>query len=313
MKRMRPLVVSSTTLLVTAILLTACAPTAELDGSQADKTGQSGTSATPTPVTAEPGNPASQSAKAAAETVSNSPLADLLKALKIDPEYPSGYDRDLFDHWIDVDSDGCNTRREVLIAESLTPVQISSGCDLSGGTWLSVYDSTQTKDFSALDIDHMVPLKEAWDSGAHLWDADTRRRFANDLGFEGSLIAVTASSNRSKSDRDPAQWLPSNPSHLCKYTADWLQVKYRWSLSIDSAESLALGSLVVACDDFIVSLPEKATIKKAEKLKTDASGNDPMFGSCKEAKANGFGPYQKGVDEEYLWYRDGDSDGKVCE
>ena len=306
-------VVTQAMLMVALTLLTACVPAVEMENSQAGSTGQSGTTATPTPVTAESGSPASQSAEPAAETVSSRPLANLLGALNIDPEYPSGYDRDFFDHWIDADSDGCNTRHEVLIAESLTPVQIPSGCDLQGGTWLSPYDNIRTVDFSEFDIDHMVPLKEAWDSGAHAWDYDTRRRFANDLGFEGSLIAVTASSNRSKSDRDPAQWLPSNSSHLCKYTADWLQVKYRWGLSIDSAESLALGSLVVACNDFPVTIPEKAIVNVAEKQKPDASRNDPMFGSCKEAKANGYGPYVDGIDEEYDWYRDGDKDGTVCE
>ena len=313
MKQMRRWVINPAMLLVTLILLSACTSASESESTQEGKTGPDGTTATPTQVAAESAFPASQSAEPAAETVGNSPLANLLGALKIDPEYPSGYDRDLFDLWIDADSDGCNTRREVLIAESLTPVQISSDCNLANGTWLSVYDNAATSDFSELDIDHMVPLKEAWDSGAHAWDYDTRRRFANDLDFAGSLIAVTASSNRSKSDRDPAQWLPSNSSYLCQYTANWLQVKYRWGLSIDSAESLALGSLVVACDEVAVSLPEKAITKNAEKQRPDASGNDPMFGSCKEAKANGYGPYLKGIDEEYDWYRDGDKDGTVCE
>jgi hypothetical protein len=313
MKRIRQRLVGQTAALLALFFLSACSPVTSAKTQSATQSRPSETIAAPSSVASEAEISATKSAEPAVESAQKSQLADLLAKLSIDTEYPEGYDRDLFDHWIDADSDGCNTRREVLIAESLSRLEIASGCDIVGGSWLSVYDSTTTDDYSELDIDHMVPLKEAWDSGAYAWDYDTRKRFANDLGFDGSLIAVTASSNRSKSDRDPAQWLPSNSNHLCQYTANWLQVKYRWNLSIDSSESLALGSLVVACDDFPVTVPEKATIKVAQAQKPSPTGNDPMFGSCKEAKANGFGPYLKGVDEEYDWYRDGDKDGTVCE
>lgn len=301
-------------LAILPILLTAaCATTIPTATQTPTEVSSTAISESQAPVVVSPQSTVSAEPSPVAEAGLGNSLAALLEKLEIAPEYTSGYDRDLFDHWIDADRDGCNTRREVLIVESLTPIEISSGCDLVGGSWLSQYDAMLSEDFSSFDIDHMVPLKEAWDSGAHAWDYETRMRFANDLDFPGSLIAVTASSNRSKSDRDPAQWLPAQSSYLCEYTANWLSVKYRWKLSIDSDESLALGSLVAACDDYEVQLPPRATIAIGQKVAADANGNDPKFGSCKEAKANGFGPYQKGVDEEYLWYRDGDSDGKVCE
>jgi uncharacterized membrane protein YhaH (DUF805 family) len=162
--------------------------------------------------------------------------------LRVEPEFPSGYDRDLFGGWRDFDGDGCDTRREVLIAESLTPVLVGGGCSLSGGQWYSAFDGVSTTDPSSFDIDHFVPLKEAWDSGAHAWDSGTRQRFANDLDYPGSLIAVTAGSNRSKGARDPAEWLPM-PSYRCEYVRTWVEVKLRWNLSADPAEVSAIRSL----------------------------------------------------------------------
>ena len=137
--------------------------------------------------------------------------------LRIEAEHArTGYDRDLFHHWIDADGDGCDTRDEVLIAESVTTVQVSQpGCTLSGGQWVSLYDGVQTTDPSTFDIDHMVPLAEAWDSGAWNWDAQQREAFANDLTHAEALIAVSASSNRSKGDQDPAEWQPPSASADC--------------------------------------------------------------------------------------------------
>jgi hypothetical protein len=261
----------------------------------------------------------SKTAVPAQEAEQGSRFEFLLAALAIQSEYPSGYDRDYFRHWIDSDRDGCNTRREVLIQESRIDVSISGNCDVSG-QWLSLFDGVTTTDPSSLDVDHMVPLKEAWDSGAYGWDSATRTAFANDLGYAHSLVAVTASSNRSKSDRDPAQWLPSNEAFLCSYTFRWMAVKYRWSLSIDRAEALQLGRLVSSCSGGDHGeIPNRASIgagsppKPAGPIQKGDGTLDPRFSTCKEAIANGFGNYVKGVDPEYAWYRDGDKDGTVCE
>jgi hypothetical protein len=167
--------------------------------------------------------------------------------LRVEPEFPSGYDRDLFGGWRDFDGDGCDTRREVLIAESQTPVSVGGGCSISGGQWYSAFDGVSTTDPSTFDIDHFVPLKEAWDSGAHAWDSNQRQRFANDLDYPGSLIAVSASSNRSKGASDPAQWLPPNASYRCEYVRTWVEVKLRWNLSADPAEVSALRSVGASC------------------------------------------------------------------
>lgn len=167
--------------------------------------------------------------------------------LRIEVEHPDGYDRDLFRHWVDADGDGCDTRKEVLIAESLEPVQTGSSCAILSGRWYSIYDNTETTDSSRFDIDHVVALKEAWDSGAWSWTADQRRDFANDLSQPYFLIAVSASSNRSKSDRDPAEWLPTNTSYRCAYVRIWIDVKRAWNLSVDQTEYDALRNILASC------------------------------------------------------------------
>lgn len=167
--------------------------------------------------------------------------------LRIEPERGDGYDRDLFRHWVDADGDGCDTRKEVLIAESLEPVQTGSSCAILSGRWYSIYDNTETTDSSRFDIDHVVALKEAWDSGAWNWTADQRRSFANDLSQPFFLIAVSASSNRSKSDRDPAEWLPTNGGYRCEYVRIWVAVKRAWNLSVDQAEHDAIRNTLANC------------------------------------------------------------------
>ena len=167
--------------------------------------------------------------------------------LRIEPEYVGGYDRDLFADWYDADRNGCNTRKEVLIAESLDPVQIGSGCTITGGRWFSIYDNVETTDSSKFDIDHMVPLSEAWGSGAWNWNTDQRKHFANDLDQPFFLIAVTASSNRSKSDRDPAEWMPPNSGYHCEYVRIWIEIKRAWDLSVDQAEHNYLAQKLASC------------------------------------------------------------------
>jgi hypothetical protein len=93
----------------------------------------------------------------------------------------------------------------------------------------------------------MVPLKEAWDSGAWNWNKDQRKKFANDLNKPFFLIAVTASSNRSKSDRDPAQWMPTSASYRCEYARIWVKIKRAWDLSVDPAENTFLKRTLAKC------------------------------------------------------------------
>jgi hypothetical protein len=169
-------------------------------------------------------------------TVTNTALA-VLTTITVQNERPSGYSRSLFKHWVDADGDSCDTREEVLIAESTSRAQVDAyGCKVIEGDWLSPYDNVAHTNPSELDIDHMIPLKEAWDSGAWAWSAMKRQLFANDLTDARSLIAVTAGQNRSKSDRDPSNWLPPQTQYRCTYLAEWVAIKSHWKLSMDQSE-----------------------------------------------------------------------------
>lgn len=163
--------------------------------------------------------------------------SDVLAGITVENEREAGYSRSYFRHWVDADGDSCDTREEVLIAESTSKAQVDAyGCKVVAGDWWSAYDGVTTTDPSTFDIDHVVPLKEAWDSGAWAWTAAKREAFANDLSDPRALIAVSAASNRSKGDKDPSQWMPTRTAYTCEYLANWVAVKSHWGLSMDASE-----------------------------------------------------------------------------
>lgn len=181
-------------------------------------------------------------------------LQEAVASLTVAGETRDGYDRTLFRHWIDEDRDGCDTRREVLIAEAVMAPAIGERCALSGGSWYSYYDDVYVNEATGLDIDHLVPLAEAWDSGAGEWTKEKRQAYANDLGASIPLIAVTARSNRSKADQDPATWLPPAPAARCRYIYEWTSVKTRWGLAADTAERDVLTQAAADCPQSIVDI-----------------------------------------------------------
>lgn len=166
------------------------------------------------------------------------------------------YDRDRFDHWIDADGDGCNTRYEVLIEESATEVAVGANCTLTNGTWVSPYDGFTAYAPADIEIDHVVALAEAWRSGASGWSDDRRRAFANDVDVPYALVAASTASNQSKADKDPAEWLPTNGAYTCEYVTGWALTKYRWSLTVDAAEQTAISEALSGdCGAQVVTLP----------------------------------------------------------
>jgi hypothetical protein len=187
----------------------------------------------------------------------------LLRDLSVAPEHSAGYARDKFRLWVDADHDGCNTRQEVLISEAVRKPRIGSSCRLSGGRWYSRYDGVTVTDSSALDIDHLVPLAEAWRSGARGWSAGTRERYANDLGYGPDLVAVTAHANRSKGDDEPSAYLPPRKAFDCTYEAWWVAVKWRWQLHVDSSEKAWLRTHLAACGWPSVARPGRPKIVRA--------------------------------------------------
>ncbi|MBQ0977869.1 HNH endonuclease family protein [Micromonospora sp. M61] len=156
----------------------------------------------------------------------------------------SGYSRDLFPHWITI-SGSCNTREQVLKRDG-TSVVVDSSCAATSGRWYSPYDGATWTAASDVDIDHVVPLAEAWRSGANSWTTSRRQSFANDL-TRPQLIAVTDNVNQSKGDQDPSTWQPPLSSYRCTYSKMWITVKYNWSLKLQSSEKSALQSMLNTC------------------------------------------------------------------
>jgi hypothetical protein len=154
------------------------------------------------------------------------------------------YARDLFPTW-DIISGTCDTRETVLKRDG-TGVVVSSACAATSGSWQSPYDGATWTASSDVDIDHMVPLKNAWISGAWAWSTSKRESFANDLS-DPQLWAVTDNVNQSKGDRSPDSWKPPLASFFCTYARAWIQVKYVWDLTVTSAEESALSGMLATC------------------------------------------------------------------
>lgn len=168
-----------------------------------------------------------------------------LNSLAAQPEsHHASYDRDLFPRWITI-TGSCNTREQVLKRDG-SNVVVNSSCYPTSGSWHSPYDGATWTSPADVDIDHMVPLAEAWSSGAWAWTTSRRQSYANDLGGP-ELWAVTDNVNQSKGDQDPATWQPPLSSFACTYARAWIQVKWYHSLSVDSAEKSALTSMLGTC------------------------------------------------------------------
>jgi hypothetical protein len=202
------------------------------------------------------------SAATAAPTATTVTVRQLVGALPVRAEsYSTTYQRTYFKHWTDANGDCQDTRAEVLIAESrVAPTFTSSRrCTVARGRWVSPWELATWTYPSDVDIDHVVALKEAWESGARAWGPINRERFANDLGHPWTLEAVTDNVNQSKSDRDPSQWLPPAAAVRCSYVAKWAGVKYRWKLSVDPNERTAMLWIASgSCGSKTVALPARA-------------------------------------------------------
>lgn len=168
-----------------------------------------------------------------------------LELLVVAPQGPqTGYSRDLFPHW-STQSGSCNTREIVLERDGINVVQ-DSRCRAVSGSWFSPYEGDTWSDASDVDIDHVVPLSNAWKSGAASWSGDEREAFANDL-IRPQLIAVTDNVNQEKSDSGPEEWQPPLRSYHCTYARMWIAVKSSWDLTITEAEKSALEDMLNTC------------------------------------------------------------------
>jgi len=160
------------------------------------------------------------------------------------------YNRNEWSHWTDMDGDCQNERHEVLIYESIVQVSFKddTNCQVLSGEWVDPYTGQTIYESSNLDIDHMVPLKNAHDSGGWQWNATKKKEFANDRSYPNHLIAVTSSANRQKGAKGPEDWKPSNTDYWCTYAISWTDIKGKWNLTVTEAELFALQEMLNYCN-----------------------------------------------------------------
>lgn len=226
-------------------VLSACARPAVLGGPAGDSPASTPTTvlristpaSTPVPTSGSPTE---------APPGSDTDIARLrLAGLTVAPEGSmDGYDRDEFPHWSD-QGDHCNTR-EVVLKRDGQGVRTGEDCYPTSGTWISPYDGATWSDPADVDIDHVVPLAEAWRTGASSWTRDQREAFANDLD-SSQLIAVTDNVNQAKGDKGPEDWKPPVEDYWCTYAIEWIDVKHTWELTVQDDEKAALEDMLDSC------------------------------------------------------------------
>ncbi len=162
----------------------------------------------------------------------------------------SGYSRDAFgEAWADVDHNGCDTRNDIL-RRDLTQVVMKahSTCIVASGSLHDPYTGTtihflRGPTSSAVQIDHVVPLADAWRTGAATWPAARRVRYANDPYL---LLAVDGPANEAKGDSDASEWLPT-PAYRCRYVAKQVAVKTRYKLWVTKPEHDTISATLKHC------------------------------------------------------------------
>ncbi|WP_375387386.1 excalibur calcium-binding domain-containing protein [uncultured Amnibacterium sp.] len=222
-----------------------------------------------------------------------------------------------FSGWVDADGDGADTRAEVLSSESTTPVTVDAKGAVRTGRWVSPYDGVTVSSVAKARVDHLVPLKEAWVSGAASWTSTKRQAFTNDLGFAPALAVISVKAARAKGSREPDAYLPSLRSDRCTYVKDWIATKYRWGLSVDPVEQRALAAdLTTYCTSVSVRKPGKPSV--AVLLGAGAGAGvgvgtgGAYYASCAAVRAAGKSPLLRGQ-PGYRGGLDRDGDGVACE
>lgn len=204
-------------------------------------------------------------------------VADSLLSETVSKEERPPYNRANWKHWSDDDGDCQDTRQEVLIAESLTEVTFedSRDCRVASGTWFDVYTGQIYLAPSGLDVDHLIPLANAHETGGWQWSPEQKQIFANDLSDPDSLIAVSASANRSKGARDPSDWKPTNSDAWCAYASAWSRLKERWGLATSGEEAEAIADMRSTCSsDGQADWPVPSDLQYEAGIHTDSKVNE---------------------------------------
>ena len=162
----------------------------------------------------------------------------------------TGYARSQFPHWSDPDRNGCDARNDTL-KRDLTQISFKSGtrdCKVLTGQLLDPFSGkviTFSSTKSNIDIDHVVALSNAWQTGAAYFDKTKRQQIAND---PLNLLAVDFSLNRQKGDGDAATWLPPLKSYRCDYVGRQIAVKAKYGLWVTQPEKGAIIKLLEMCE-----------------------------------------------------------------
>ncbi|CAB4324715.1 MAG: DUF1524 domain-containing protein [Actinobacteria bacterium] len=261
---------------------------------------------------------------------SSTPHAELA-ALQIDdrstPDRP--YVRDAWPHWDDVDGNGCDARQDALITWSVVPATVNRAgtCKVITGSWISPYDGVTTTVPGDFDIDHLVPLENAFRSGGWRWDVTRRRAFANN---PAELVAASATSNRSKGSDPPNAWRPPNRDSWCAYATGWVDVKVAWGLTATTEERDALGQMLDTCGPAgpvwpgigssvagggtpsgSADAPQPAPVAPGTGG-GGSGGGTAYYANCTAARAAGAAPLRSGQ-PGYRSALDRDGDGVACE
>ncbi len=150
-----------------------------------------------------------------------------------------------FGAWISPQDGDCrNTRALVLTRDSAVPVEMNSnGCTVASGFWRDPYSGRDFTQAADIQVDHVVPLKNAYISGADQWASKRRCLYANFLGNGFHLMPVLGSENMKKSDKTPAGYMPPDGAYACQYLANWLKIKLIWQLELSTSEKTAIENL----------------------------------------------------------------------
>ena len=228
------------------------------------------------------------------------------------------YSRSHWKHWANEDGDCQDARQEVLIAESLVEVAFESVkmSRVETGRWYGAFTGTYVESPGDLDVDHLVPLKNAHLSGGWRWEPSRKAEYANYLGDTDHLIAVTAGANRSKGAKGPEEWRPPVEAYWCEYAVNWTEVKSQWGLTMTRDESRAVLEMLEGCEGPVKVVELKGTAGTEPTKEPERS----VYGSCEEAEAAGVQRMQgsRGGGQGFQRAtvpsaRDGDGDGVVCE
>lgn len=168
-----------------------------------------------------------------------------------------------------------NTRNKVLVRENIGEIKLkeSNKCSVESGEWVDPYSGNTMTDAQAeIQIDHMVPLKEAYISGAHKWTFKERCLYGNYLGYKNHLVAVSGEENNEKSAKTPEDYMPSNQANHCGYLKDWLKIKSFWGLSLVPEEMKAIRKLVDEsnCDKSEFTVTQKELEEQVKFFKANA-------------------------------------------